>query len=162
MSPHGLPQNKDVKDLLDMLLGKDVVLAPGEPVTSEETPGPTTAVYVDDTNCLSAVVMMDMALTAYAGAAIGLVPAGGAQAALEEWSVPENLQNNAHEVLNVLAALLCDSTDVHQRLYETYTAHEALPGDVVAWSAQPSPRRDVAVEIKGYGTGRLSIVNALP
>lgn len=156
-----LPQNKDIRDLLEMLLGKDVTLSPGDPVSAEDSPAPTTGVYVDDTECLSAVVMMDMALTGYAGAAIGLVPVAGAQAAIDEWSLPQNIYDNAFEVLNVLASLLCDSTDVHQRLYETYRAADLLPGDVVAWSAQPGPRRDVEIEVRGYGRGRLSIVNTL-
>lgn len=157
----GLPENKDLRDLLVMLLGRDISLTPGQPVAPDEAPGPTTGVYVDDQDCLSSLVLMDLELTAYIGAAIGLVPAAGASTAIEEWSVPVSLQDNAGEVLNVLAALLCDSSNVHQRLYETYTAAEALPSDVVAWAGVPAPRRDVSVEVKGYGTGRLSIINAL-
>lgn len=157
----GIPANKDIKDMLEMLLGRDVALSSADAVSPDDRPAPTTGVYVDDSECLSAVILMDLELTAYVGAAIGLVPAAGAEAAIEDWDVPPAIHENACEVLNVLAALLCDSSAVHQRLYETYSAADQLPNDVVAWASVPGPRRDLEIDIKGYGRGRLSIVNAL-
>lgn len=157
----GLPTNKDIKDMLEMLLGRDITLDSADAISPDDRPAPTTGVYVDDSDCLSAVVLMDLPLTAYVGAAIGLIPPGGAQAAIEEWNVPDTIHDNACEVLNVVAALLCDSAQVHQRLYETYSAADPLPDDVVAWAVIPTPRRDLTVDVKGYGRGRLSIVNAL-
>lgn len=157
----GLPQNKDIKDMLEMLLGREITLGSANAVSVDDRPGPTTGVYVDDEDCLSAVVLMDLELTAYVGAAIGLVPVAGAQAAVQDWSIPDTIHENACEVLNVVASLLNDATRTHQRLFETYSATDPLPDDVAVWSGVPGPRRDLDVEVKGYGHGRLSIVNAL-
>lgn len=151
----------DGHDLVEGLLGRDVTCAPGPAVDPAAEPGPTTAVYVDDANQLSAVVLRDPPLTAYIGAAPGLVPKCGAEAAIEDGEVSAALQENAAEVLNVLAAVLGDASGVHQRLYETYSAGEARPADVNAWSASAGSRRDLTLDVKGYGSGQMSIISAV-
>ena len=82
--PVHLPQPKQVRDLLVELLGRDVTLSPSAPFA----PGPDTAasiaVYVDDSLQIRALMACDLAVDARAGAAIGLVPVGGAEAAIEE------------------------------------------------------------------------------
>jgi len=158
-----LPTNLSVRELFEGLLGRDVEIGNGRRVDMAATPGPCTAVYVDDDNELSAVVVMDFALTAKVGAALGLVPAGGADAAVEDKAMPASLQENANELLNVLAGTLNEVTDVHQRLYAVHPPGEPLPADVVPWTTTLTGRQDLTIAIKGYGAGGgLSIVSVLP
>ncbi|HEX2893449.1 MAG TPA: hypothetical protein VHO29_05545, partial [Marmoricola sp.] len=91
----GLPTNQSIKELFEGLLGREVTLSYGRRPDMEARPGPCTAVYVDDRNQLTSVVVMDFALTASAGAALGLVPPGGAEAAIEDRELPDSLQENA-------------------------------------------------------------------
>jgi hypothetical protein len=156
-----VPNNKAVKDLFDGLLGRDVAVANGTAVDPAAKLGPSTAVYVDDKNELSAVVLMDFALTAYVGAALGLIPAGGAEAAIEDREMSNTLNENAFELLNVLAGVLNECSDVHQRLYRVHRPGEVVPADVAPWTIAPGPRTDLKLDIKGYGGGALSIVSAL-
>jgi hypothetical protein len=155
------PTLKQVKDLFEGLLGRDVAVADGEPVLLDSRPRPTTAVYVDDRNKLSSVAVMDFALTAYCGAALALVPKGGAEIAIEEKDLPASLLENASEMLNVLAAPIGESSGVHQRLHQTFGPEDVPPSDVTAWSAQVGTRIDVRMDIKGYGAGTLSVVSTL-
>ena len=76
--PTHLPVPKQIRDLFADLLDRDVTLTPAAP----QAPGPSTpttvAVFVDDHLRISAVMVLDIELSAYAGAAIGLVPVAGA------------------------------------------------------------------------------------
>ncbi len=155
------PEPKQVKDLFEGLLGRDVALGEGVPVPLDSRPRPTVAVYVDDRNALSAVALMDFALTAYSGAALALLPKGGAEDAIDEKDLPPSLLENASELLNVLAAPIGDATGVHQRLHQTFGPDQLPPSDVSSWAARLGTRVDLRLDIKGYGSGTLSVVSTL-
>jgi hypothetical protein len=157
-----VPAPKNIKDLFEGLLGRDVSLGDGVPVPLDARPRPTTAVYVNDNHALSAVALMDFPLTAYSGAALALLPKGGAEDAIDEKDLPPILLENAAELLNVLAAPIGDASGVHQRLHQTFGPDQLPPSDVSAWSARLGSRLDVELDIKGYGKGTLSVVSTLP
>lgn len=161
MNALALPENKPVKDLLQALLARPVSVAPGPAVQPSDEPPPTTAAYVDDRNRLSSVVLMDLPLTAYVGAALGLVPKAGADGQIVDGGIDADLQENTSEVLNVMSALLADAAGHHQRLYRAYFRGDAVPADIRSWGASAGSRRDLAVDVKGYGGGRLSIVTVV-
>ncbi len=157
-----LPARKQVKDLFEGLLGRDVGVDDAPPVLLDTKLRPSVAAYVDGHNKLSAVALMDFPLTAFAGAALGLVPKGGADVAIEESTMPTTLMENTAELFNVLAAPIGDASGVHQKLYATYAPHEIPPADITSWAAALGARMDVRLDIKGYGTGVLSVVSTLP
>jgi hypothetical protein len=161
MSGVRLPERKQIRDLFEGLLGRDVAVSDGSPVEPGARPAPLVGVYVDDRTQLSSVVLMDFRLAAFAGAALGLVPRGGAEAAIEDRDLPPMLVENAAELLNVLAAPVGDASGVHQRLYQTVAPGEAVPADVAAWAVTLGFRTDLTLDIKAYGAGVLSIVSAL-
>jgi hypothetical protein len=156
-----VPDRKQIKDLFEGLLGRDVTVGDAAPVALDSRPRPTTAVYVDDRSRLSSVVLMDFPLTAWAGAALALLPRGGAEDAIDEQDLPQSLLENTAELLNVLAAPIGEASGVHQRLYQTFGPTEVPPSDVLARSASLGAREDVALGIHGYGSGNLSLVSAL-
>lgn len=157
MSSH-LPATKEIRDLLVDLLGREVEMAPSPPLA----PGParpcTLAVYVDDQLRISAVIAVDHRLSAYAGAAIGLVPVGGAQDAIEQIVMPSTLRENLYEVLNIAAALFNVPGAPHVRLYAVHHVGDPMPGDVQARALTLGRRLDVTAGISGYGGGQLSVV----
>ena len=64
-----------------------------------------------------------------------------------------------HEVVNVLSALFNTPGAPHSKLHRLYAPGEDLPGDVVG--LLPSLNRlDLAIEVAGYGKGRISLVVA--
>lgn len=150
-----LPPTKEVRDLLEGLLGKDTDFTDGRRVTA---PGGLVGVYVDDQLTMRAVIAFDLAMAAYCGAAIGLMPPGGAQDAVEEEDLFPALKDNAAEVLNVMAALFNVGSAPHLRLYGHYGPGEALPGDVEATLPVLGGRVDWSVAIKGYGKGEVSVI----
>jgi hypothetical protein len=155
-----LPDRKLVKDVFEGLLGRDVSVGDGTPV-SLDNPRPVVATYIDPQHHLATVVAMDLPLAAYAGAALALIPRGGAEAAVEDKMLPDNLFENVSEILNVLAAPIGECAGVHQRLSTTFAPHDPLPGQIASYAATPGVREDLMLDISGYGSGMLSIVTVV-
>jgi|tagenome__1003787_1003787.scaffolds.fasta_scaffold19219547_1 hypothetical protein len=148
---------KPFKDLVEGLIGRDVEFALGPMVEPEGRN--TVGVYVNPSNVMSAIVLLDRPLTAYLGGALGLVPIGIIEESLADGLVPENLQENTGEVLNVLAAVLGEVLGVHQRLDVIYPPTEGLPGNVNSFAGDATMSRlDLTLDVAGYGSGHMSVV----
>jgi hypothetical protein len=156
-----LPPNKAVKDVFEDLLGREIEVRP----SGDRTPwGPEhltmEAVYVDDQMRMRAVIVTDLALTAYAAAAIGLVPPGGAEAAIEDGELSETLVDNITEVFNIMAGMFNRDGAPHVRLYAWYPPGDPAPSDVADLAAALIGRNDLHVSIAGYGEGQIGLVIA--
>lgn len=153
-----LPQPKQVRELFAELLGREVTLTPAPPFA----PGPDTAasvaVYVDDQLRISALIVCDLALSAHAGAAIGLVPVGGATAAIEDGKLSDVLGENLYEVLNIAASMFNVAGADHLRLHALHPAGPPLDPQLRISTLTLGRREDLSVDIAGYGSGALSIV----
>ncbi len=153
-----LPQPKQVRDLLAELLGREVTLSPSAPYA----PGPDTpasvAVYVDDQLGIRALIACDLTFSAHAGAAIGLVPPGGAQAAVEDGKLTDTLAENLYEVLNIAASMFNVPGADHLKLHALHPAGPPLDPQLRVSTLTLGRREDLAVSIAGYGDGVLSIV----
>ncbi len=153
-----LPAAKDVRDMLTGLVGKPVGVNPGAPVTPTPDKPVSVAVYVDPHMAINALCVMDLAASAYTGAALALLPPGGAQDAVEEDGELTGLMAEAlHEVVNVLSALFNVPGAPHSKLHKLYAPGDDLPGDIEGMLANFN-RIDLALEIPGYGKGALSLV----
>jgi hypothetical protein len=156
-----LPPNKAVKDVLEDLLGRDVDVR----LSQDRTPiGPENltmeAVYVDDQMGTRAVIITDLPLTAYCAAAIGLVPPGRAEAAIEHGGLTDALVENISEVFNIMAGLFNRRGAPHVRLYAWYPPGEPAPADIADLTAAYIGRTDLDIGIAGYGDGQMGIIIA--
>lgn len=153
-----LPRAREIRDTLVGLLGRKVEVSPGDPFSGAVPGGAAFAVYVDERMRTRAVAVVDLALCARTGAAIGLVPVHAADAAVADGSLPDQLRENVVEVLNVLTSVLNDDRHVHVRLHAVHHVGDFLPNDVPAVAAVLGRRLDLEVDIAAYGDGRLSFV----
>jgi hypothetical protein len=153
-----LPAAKDVKDMLTGLVGKQVAVNPGGPVTPTPDKPVAVAVYVDPGMAVNAICVMDLGASAYIGGALALLPPGGCQDAVEEDGELSGMQVEAlHEVVNVLSALFNTPGAPHSKLHKLYAPGEDLPGDIAGLLAHFN-RIDLAIEVPGYGKGGISLV----
>jgi hypothetical protein len=158
---HALPVPKAVKDLFDDLLGRPVSVSPGDPLGADDLKrGVLVALYVDSTLTLRAVLGMDLPLATYAGAALGLLPAGGAQDYVADRELPPNLAENAIEICNVCNSLINREGAPHLKLYKTFLPGEAPPNDAGSFLLALGRRLDLTVDIGGYGGGRFALALA--
>jgi hypothetical protein len=153
-----LPGPKEIKDLLDGLLDKDVTLAPASPLAPSQVNPVSVAVYVDDSLRVRALIVCDLALSTYAGAALGLVPPKVASDEVEASGLSESLRANLYEVLNIAASLFNVPDAPHVRLHDMHAVGEPTPPPVLAQCLTLGRREDLAVTIGGYGSGQLSVV----
>ena len=160
MTTIALPNPMDVREMFEGLLGRDVELAPGEPVVPTATERASVGLYVDDTMSLAAAVAADLSLTAFAGAAMGLVPAAAAADMITEGFVSPAVWENFAELLNIGASLLNHDGAPHVRLYESSEPGVLPANDVGVLLRELGGRIDLVMTIHGYGSGHLSVVRA--
>lgn len=153
-----LPAPKDVRDLLERLLGRDVEIAVAGPLTPEAGEPATLAVYVDPALRARAVCVADLAFSAHAGAAVGLVPPVRAERAIGRRALGPVLAENLREVLNVAGSLLDHEGASPLRLHAVYPLGAGAPTDVVAYAGTLGRRLDLEARIASYGVGRFSMV----
>lgn len=151
-----LPSRHAVRSLVEGLIGRDVEISDGIPVANKSTN--VVAVYVNDHLGMQAVMVIDIELAARFGGALGMVPRGGVDDAIQERNLPPVLRDNCYEVLNVMASVFNVGTAPHVKLYEMYGPNAAIPGDVAGVAASPANRMDVKLTVAGYGPGNLSII----
>jgi hypothetical protein len=155
-----LPVPKDVRDLFEDLLGRPITVGTADPVLVEGLKTTLVSLYTDDKSKLWAVAGMDLPLTVYAGAAIGLLPPGGAQDCVDDGVVTDAVAENVREVCNIMTALLNREGGPHLKLYQVYLPGEPPPSDAGAILLALGRRLDLTVEVGGYGSGKLSIALA--
>lgn len=157
MRPTAVPTAYEVRELFEGMLGRDVEWngdSPGVDVLD----GATVAMYVDDVGALAAVALADVALTARAGSAIGLLPPATAEQSVADSFVTPAQFDNMVEILNVAASLLNKPDTPHLRLRDTFSPRETVPAEVAALALEPAGRIDGELSVQGYGAGRISIV----
>jgi hypothetical protein len=153
-----LPVPKAVKDLFEELLGRPVTVGIGEPFRAADLQAnPLVSTYVDDRMTVRAVVGMDLPLAAYAGAALGLIPAGGAEACIEDQELSANMAENVTEVCNILSSLLNHEGQPRLRMHETHLPGQPAPGDATGQLQAIGRRLDLIVDVQGYGHGRMAV-----
>jgi hypothetical protein len=158
MSTVLLPAAKDVRDMLSGLIGREVSVSPGAPVTPEPNRPVTIAIYTAPDMSVNALCLMDLGASAYTAAALALLPPGGAQDAVEEdKELSPMLLEALHEVVNVLSALFNTPNAPHSKLNKLVPDGEEVPGDIAGMLAGFN-RLDLTLEVPGYGKGALSLV----
>ncbi|MFI2753236.1 hypothetical protein ACGIF2_07355 [Cellulomonas sp. P22] len=154
-----LPAAMDVRDVLAGLIGRDVqVVTGGSMVDPAAEFGALVGAYVDRHQTLGALILMDLELASRAGAAIALLPTPTAERAIGAGLMPDNLLENASEILNVLASLFNAEDAPHLKLGAVYAPGDPVPNDVAQWIGAFVRRIDLDVDVKGYGSGRFSLL----
>jgi hypothetical protein len=152
-----IPASLAVRNLFEDLLGRDVNVSPGDPMTAENLPTGVIAIYTDQSQQLYAVLGMTLSLAANAGAALGLLPAGAAEDSIEEKQLFPNLAENVFELCNVLTSLLNREGAPHVKLYQVVYPGMPLPNDARAHLLALGRRLDLTIEVARYGKGKFSL-----
>ena len=139
--------------MLEGLLGRSVDVLDGQPMQAADLARSVRAVYIDDAHQMSAVVGLDLPLAANIGAALGLVPPGGAKACVEDKELSPMLAENVSEVCNVLTTVLNREGNPHLRLLQVFLPGQDAPSDAMGQLLALGCRLDLNVNVAGYGTG---------
>jgi hypothetical protein len=151
-----LPSRHSVRSLLEGLTGKDIDIKDGSPIAAG--PNNTIAVFVTDKLATAAVAVVDLAGAARLGGALGMLPKGGVDDAIDTKDLYSPIKENCYEVLNVLSAVFNVADAPHVKLYQMYGPGESVPSDIAHLASMLGSRMDVSFTISGYGDGQLSLV----
>ena len=157
MTTTALPAALAIRNLIGDLLGRDVTVNPADPLVSADLPRTVTAVYVDGSIRMSAIIGLDLSLAAYAGAALGLMPPGGAEDCIEDGVLSPIIAENVSELFNVMTSLLNRAGSRHLKLYKVILPPETAPTDAQSLLLAWGNRLDLEVEVARYGKGRFSL-----
>ena len=157
LTPLFCPAPSSVRTLFEDLLGRDCNVAPGDPMTAEDLPTATVAIYTDAQQQLYGVLGMQLSLAANIGAALGLLPPGAAEDSIDEKKLFPNLAENVFEMCNVLTSLLNREGGPHVKLYQVVYPGMPLPADARAHLLALGRRLDLMIDINRYGRGKLSL-----
>lgn len=152
-----LPIQETVRDLVGDLLGRPaMVLKQAEPLADAAVA--VVATYVNEADKVATVALCNLGFANGVGAALSLVPIPIAREATAAGEVPDNLLENVQEVLNVMARLFNTATAPHVRLQGVHRGTGDLPASAAALLASPRSRKDFAVDVEGYGPGRVALL----
>ena len=152
-----LPGTQAVRNLFEDLLGREVTVSPGSPLTADEIATSTVAIFTDSSQNIYGVLGMELPLAANAGAALGLLPAGAAEDSIDEKKLFPNLAENVFELCNVLTSLLNKEGSPHIKLHQVVYPGDPLPADARAHLMALGRRIDLVVEVNRYGKGKFSL-----
>jgi hypothetical protein len=152
-----LPNPKDVRDLFEDLLGRPVTVGPTDPLLADALKHSLICLYTDDQIKLTSVIAMDLPLTIFAGAALGLMPPGGAQDCVADKEVLPAVAENVREVANIMTGFFHREGGRHTKLHQVFLPGEAPPSDALSYLAALGRRLDLTVEVGGYGSGHLAV-----
>ena len=152
------PTPQAVATLFTGILGKSVTAAKGAVYNPTAVEPRMIAVFRGDESDPIWVCLVDLALTAYAGAALVMLPAEAAKEVITKRQADESLGENFAEILNICSQLFTTTTARPVRLQETVWGKGA--GQAPAGAKKPTPafRLDMLVKIAGYGDGKLSLL----
>lgn len=146
------PTTKSLSALLGMIYGDDLSATETEASTVSAL---RVATFINDDDRLVAACLCDREFVVYAGAALSMIPAVGAQDMIAEGSVSDTIAANFHEIMNICTRLLMSDQSAHLRLDKTL---ECAQQDDLAGSLEAlATRLGFEVEIPGYGKGALAI-----
>lgn len=152
-----VPIQEDIRDLLMDLLGRGAAVDKVTPLVLEEDQSGVIAEYRTDDGSVGAVCLVDAEFAIRTAGALTMVPPAAVADTLRRGDLSDALENFG-EIVNILAQLLNSPKTSHLRLAGVHVIPGDLPDGVSSLVARPQFRRDFAVQIDGYGSGRISLL----
>ena len=156
---HPIPDKDDLKKILAMLYGNALKLDKGSAVPADDNSKCMVAVYVNDNNEPVTACVCDHKFIAFAGSALTMIPAGGAEDAANSGDFSEMMLGNHHEIMNICSRVFMTCSNApHLKLDKIYNAPAQLPDGVKPIVHESTGRADFKVTIPGYGDGAMSFL----
>ncbi len=151
-----IPADRETLGVLSMLYGDGLVVKKAEENPSIEDDA-LVGLFVDQEGKTVAACACDVPFAAYGGAALSMMPKGGAEDAAESGEISSVMQENVYEVMNICSRLLMNDSTPHLKLSDMYEGLDKVPDDSAEVIKSASGIK-FEVEIPNYGKGHLSIV----
>ena len=155
MTTYIVPTSEQVTDLLQMLYG-DVVSASDADLN--DVSDYRIATFVDDSDTVVAAIVCDIECVVYSGAALSMIPPGGAQDMVSDKEATQAVLDNFHEVMNICSKLLMTDTGAHLRLGRIMDAAEVADSVSVQAVYTSATKVGFGIDIADYGAGKMAVL----
>lgn len=156
---HVFPTDTQVHEMLGMLFGSALKINPVDPVATDADSNSMVAVFVNNEGSPATACVCDLPFAAFSGAALSMIPKGGAEDAARSGQLSEMMRGNLHEIMNICSRLFISNDTPHVRLETLYDKAEELPDNARAMVDAATGRSDFKVLIPGYGEGHISFLS---
>ena len=152
-----LPNDKETLGVLSMLYGDDIKVAKDDDSLAIED-SKLYGLYVNSEGDPVGVCLCDTKFAAYAGAALSMLPPGGAEDAADSGDISATMKENVYEVMNICSRLLMSDDTPHLKLENMYNDVAELSDEAIEMIKTAESSSHFGVDIPNYGKGRLSLV----
>ncbi len=153
---YNIPADRETLGVLSMLYGDGLVVKKADEDPSLDSDA-LVGLFVDSEGKTVAACTCDTSFAAYGGAALSMMPKGGAEDAAESGEISPIMQENVYEVMNICSRLLMNDSTPHLKLADMYQGLDNVPESSVEVIKNADGVK-FEVEIPNYGKGHLSIV----
>lgn len=147
-----LPQEEQLKEMLEMFVGEDAHTNTIDDADVEEYS--FFARYVNPDGGLAAACLADFPAAVALGSSLSMIGAGGIEDMLADKSLSDTANENFYEVMNMFSSLFMDNTTAHLKLTTVDKTEEGL-GEIGISDCQ---RQDYSVSAGRYGDGKVSFL----
>jgi hypothetical protein len=155
-----MPAPNTVANVLTDLLGKEVEVKLGEPVTVKPNASISISIFRDDKGRVATGMICDLSFAAYTGTALAMVPAEQGDAAIRRNELPESIYDNFREVINIVGGTLFNKPgSPHLVLREVFMHPTRLSMELKPLLTDPENWLFVDTDIEDYGTGKLILLS---
>lgn len=147
-----VPTSESVSDLLKMLYGDELI---STECGVDDIASFKVATFVDDDNKVVAAAFCDIEFVVFSGAALSMIPRGGAEDMISEKAPTDAVLDNFHEVMNIYSKVFMTTTSAHLRLGKVIDASEAADSVSVQALNATGTTLGLDISIPEYGSGKI-------
>ncbi len=155
-----LPPLEEIAELLHSLLDMKIAVEPGQPVQLDQEKPTAVATFVNEAGRVKTVLLCDLEGIIYLGAGMAVMPADLAHEFISSKNIPDNIAEIFQEVINESANLFNKSGKLHLSPGVLKITPDTLPDKVERLISKPGSRLDIKIEVPGYGTGMISLIES--
>ena len=153
-----LPQIKEIADTLTDLLGKKAdAKAPAAALSAGAADLYLVATYTDDQGVPVAAALCDLPFSAFASAALAMIPLGVAKDSIKDKKLSAQLMENIKEILNIYTSVL-KPTGGRVKL-GSVVEKAGLSADVNTFISRADAKKvDAELAIPAFGPGKITFL----
>lgn len=146
------PTSQNVSELMGMLYGLELETSESSPIDAPAY----TATFVNPEGELVAACLCDSEMVIYSGAALSMMPPGGAQDMVSEKEFTKSVLDNFHEVMNICTRLMMSNDSPHLKLDKVLPSAE-VASDLGSLK-EAATQAAFEIAIPRYGSGHIQFL----
>jgi hypothetical protein len=147
-----------ISELMQGLVGRDVVARMDAAATEAKLAPAYTGVYVDDAGAPKAFWVCDEDVCYFSGGALSMIPLEFLQETRQKGEKSQEVIDNFKEILNVGASTIQTAVGAHLRLQTMVLVKDGYTDEIKEAMSKCKTRTDFKIDVADYGAGSAAIL----